>query len=1184
MRGSPGAKRQRTNPRAAWASIAALVISTAALAAPSPATAGAPADAHRATDQVRTASALRALVAGRGGIESDPTSGAVTFVSFGDGQPIGPADDDPGSASRAFVDRYGQAFGVDDPAMDLVESRRTESLSGVSVRYQQQQDGVPVLGGDVVVAVDADGHVLASTAKVSPAPEVTTTPTISATSAVATAISLTSRDGDVASADLIATTPSLWIYDPALLHASGLPTVRLVWRIEVRNAAGDVDRFVLIDARSGRVALQFSQVAHVKDREVCDNANTPGASPVCTAPVLAEGGDAAAANTEVRHAYEFAGATYDFYLDVLGRDSIDGQGMTLVSTVRHCTLTSCPYENAYWDGSQMVYGDGYASGLDVVAHELTHGVTQFSSDLLYYGESGAINESMSDVIGEIIELVNSPASDPDQLAWLQGEDIPGLGAVRSMSDPTAFGDPDRMTSPLYVGSAVDHHGVHANSGVSNKAAYLMAMGGVFNGRNMGAGIGLTKTAMVYYEAQASLLALGSDYSDLANVLPQACAQLQAGGEVTGPDCAIVAQAVAATEMALEPTAPGASLHQPPCDTGKIVTSTVFSDGIQTGAPGWSTAGTVAGAQWTFGAARSADLALFGPDLPITSQSVARLTAGITIPASGTTYLEFEHAFQFDYGINGSGQPTAFYDGGQVAYSTTGPAGAYSDLASLPGAAVLNGYNHVVTNYLGSTNPLVGLTAFTAESPGWQTTRVNVSALAGQTVNFEWYIATDGSVGGAGWMVDDVRVYQCGTTPTTTSTTLPPTTPATTTPTTVVPAPTSTVNAPGSLPGSGQLVPLTPCRLLDTRPAPQTVGPRSVRLAAGETYTALVWGISGNCTIPSSASAVVMNLTATGTGGAGFVTAFPCDSPRPNASSLNYGSGQTAGNAVLAKLSATGQLCLFSLAETDLIVDINGYFPAGTAFAPLVPARVLETRAGYSTVDGSFNGVGTRPGGAVLAVQLAGRGGVPTTGATAVAFNLTVVGAQSGGFVTAYPCDSPRPNASSLNYAGGQTVGSSVLAKLSADGTICLYTYGATDLIVDVSGYFLVGSGFGAVVPARILETRPGYTTVDGVSNGVGTAPSGATLQLQVTGRGGIPSSGVGAVALNVTAVGPGVAGYITAFPCDSERPTASNLNYVSGTTVGNSVIAKVSASGTVCLYVYGTTDVVVDVNGWFAQT
>jgi len=377
------------------------------------------------------------------------------------------------------------------------------------------------------------------------------------------------------------------------------------------------------------------------------------------------------------------------------------------------------------------------------------------------------------------------------------------------------------------------------------------------------------------------------------------------------------------------------------------------------------------------------------------------------------------------------------------------------------------------------------------------------------------------------------------------------------------------------------VPMTPCRVIDTRPAPLTVGPRSIHLDAGETYTANIWGANGNCVIPANASAIVMNLTATQTGGGGFVTAYPCDSQRPNASSLNYSAGQTAGNALVAKLSAAGQLCFFTLAAADLIVDINGYFPAGTAYSPLVPARVLETRVGYSTVDGQFNAIGTRGAGAVLELQIAGRGGVPATGASAVAFNVTATGAQSGGFVTAYPCDSPKPNASSLNYAAGQTVGSSVLAKLSADGKVCLFTYGATDLILDVSGYFAAGSGFGAVVPARLLETRSGYSTVDGASNGLGTAASGSTLQLQVVGRGGVPASGVSAVAMNVTAVGPGAGGFVTVFPCDAGRPNASNLNYAAGVTVGNSVIAKVAANGTVCLYVYGTTDVVVDVNGWF---
>ena len=121
----------------------------------------------------------------------------------------------------------------------------------------------------------------------------------------------------------------------------------------------------------------------------------------------------------------------------------------------------------------MVYGDvhGYPLADDVVAHELTHGVTQYTSNLFYYYQSGAINESLSDVFGEFVDQTNGRGNDIPSVRWLMGEDVARLGAIRNMQNPPAFGDPDRMTSAFYYRGADDNGGVHTNSGVNNKAAY-----------------------------------------------------------------------------------------------------------------------------------------------------------------------------------------------------------------------------------------------------------------------------------------------------------------------------------------------------------------------------------------------------------------------------------------------------------------------------------------------------------------------------------------------------------------------------------------------------------------------------------------------------------------------------------------------------------------------------------------
>jgi Zn-dependent metalloprotease len=188
--------------------------------------------------------------------------------------------------------------------------------------------------------------------------------------------------------------------------------------------------------------------------------------------------------------YEGFGATYDFYKNVLGRNSIDNKGLTLVGSVHYMKK----YDNAMWDGKQMVFGDGdgvifngFTDELDVIGHELTHGVTQYTAALDYQGESGALNESVSDCFGSMIKQykLKQTAADAD---WLIGEGILAKGingvALRSMKAPgTAYDDPQlggKDPQPdnyaNIVSTTKDNGGVHLNSGIPNKAFYLTAVG------------------------------------------------------------------------------------------------------------------------------------------------------------------------------------------------------------------------------------------------------------------------------------------------------------------------------------------------------------------------------------------------------------------------------------------------------------------------------------------------------------------------------------------------------------------------------------------------------------------------------------------------------------------------------------------------------------------------------------
>lgn len=224
-------------------------------------------------------------------------------------------------------------------------------------------------------------------------------------------------------------------------------------------------------------------------------------------------------------AHYYAGVVYDFYKNLFNRNSIDNKGMDLVSTVHY----RYKYNNAFWDGSQMVYGDGdgtnftYFSGdLDVVGHEMTHGVTSSTANLNYQNQSGALNESMSDVIGVLIKTydkynVKSGATWKfDSSDWIVGADIytpnkPG-DALRSLADPQLYNQPDNMKN--YVNTTSDNGGVHTNSGITNKAAYLVAKS-----------IGNAKTAQIYYRALTSYMTTTTDFLGAKNAFVQAATDL-----------------------------------------------------------------------------------------------------------------------------------------------------------------------------------------------------------------------------------------------------------------------------------------------------------------------------------------------------------------------------------------------------------------------------------------------------------------------------------------------------------------------------------------------------------------------------------------------------------------------------------------------------------------------------------
>jgi hypothetical protein len=364
------------------------------------------------------------------------------------------------------------------------------------------------------------------------------------------------------------------------------------------------------------------------------------------------------------------------------------------------------------------------------------------------------------------------------------------------------------------------------------------------------------------------------------------------------------------------------------------------------------------------------------------------------------------------------------------------------------------------------------------------------------------------------------------------------------------------------PRGGQFVPIPPARLVDTR--------STTAIGANATRDVTVLGVGG---IPASGvSAVALNLTIIAPTATTYLKVYPAGGAVPGTSVLNAAAGTTLANGTLVKVGTGGKVSVWNYnGLSHVAVDATGYFTdatataAGSTFVPLTPARLIDTR--------STTWIGPN---ATRDVQATGVGGVPLTGVTAVAVNVTAVTPSATTYLKVYPTGQTAPGTSLLNAPVGSTVANATLVKTGGDGKVRLWNYsGNTHVVVDVTGYFTDGTS-GApgstFVPlaTRLLDTRP---------TPIGTAGS---RDVTVTGAGGVPATGVTAVALNLTAVTPTATTYLKAYPTGATAPNASVINVPAGSTLANTTVAKPGDGGKVRLWNYnGDTNVIVDVTGWF---
>jgi hypothetical protein len=363
---------------------------------------------------------------------------------------------------------------------------------------------------------------------------------------------------------------------------------------------------------------------------------------------------------------------------------------------------------------------------------------------------------------------------------------------------------------------------------------------------------------------------------------------------------------------------------------------------------------------------------------------------------------------------------------------------------------------------------------------------------------------------------------------------------------------------GVTPPDGAFTAVTPARLVDTRSG---LNAPKGRLREACTLALPVGGVGP---VPAGASSVLGMLTVVGATANGHVTAWPCGSPRPSTSLINFTSdGAPVGNQLQLPLGDGGKVCVHASHDVGLVLDVLGYFgPSGSGFVPQAPERVLDTR----------NGVG-RPGKSTLAADstlqfnVRGLPGVPAD-ATAVSLNAAAVLPEANGYLTLYPCAAGRPTTSNLNYRAGVTVARHSVVPLDANGDVCIYTLSQAHVVLDLDGTFRAGGGekYRARTPVRLLDTR--------------TAPGGA-LQPGAVRELAVDAPGATAAVVNLATVGPAATGNLAAWPCDGTSGGTSILNFRLGVTQANLATVMLGPSRKLCFSASAQTHLVVDQQGTF---
>jgi bacillolysin len=487
-------------------------------------------------DLERAALELEGAAGARPSISFSALNGAARFLRMPRGHGVPTSRAAAGSAAQraaAFLHEFGPRLGLPAAASTvLLEQSGPDRVGMEHVRLQVTHRGVPVWGAQLTVHLRG-GAVVAVHSRAGTTPDIDVSPRISARLALAVAARLVADRYEAPDATL--SEPRLEIFDRSLID--GKPAEpRLTWLVEAR--APVLRTLVWVDAETAEPLFSLDQVPDALDRRVHENSSgSPGA-------LLRSEGDPPTGNADVDRIYDYSGDTYAYYLSHHSRDSWDAAGAPMVAVAHYTAL------NSYWVGSFILLGSGIVTD-DIVAHEWTHGVTQSTSGLIYFKESGAMNESYSDIFGETVDLGNGAGNDTAQMRWALFEDLVGANGVRHMYYPhngILQPGPEYMSDvPFFACDLDDGYGVHTNSSLGNHAFALMTDGGFHRGYTI-VGIGLEKAAAIEYRALTAYLTPSSTYADNYEALLQSCDDLIGTLGITAGDCTRVATALDSVEM------------------------------------------------------------------------------------------------------------------------------------------------------------------------------------------------------------------------------------------------------------------------------------------------------------------------------------------------------------------------------------------------------------------------------------------------------------------------------------------------------------------------------------------------------------------------------------------------------------------------------------------------------------